>query len=94
MAAKYEGIEKNIFSDVYLFFLKYKDMSNTDICWEVCLQDAKMLNFKYKDHPLARTMVSATLSQLEHIVNHKPLNGLTHDEWEKALEVAKKTPFK
>ena len=28
---KYNGIEKYIFSDLYLFFLKYKDIPNDDI---------------------------------------------------------------
>jgi len=94
MAGKYLGIEKYIFSDVYNFFLKYKDMPNENICWEVCLKDAEILYFKYKDHPFVRTMVTATISQIEHKVCNKPLLGLTHEEWEQNLEIAKQTPFK
>lgn len=94
MAAKYTGIEKYMFSDIYNFFLKYKDIPNEEYYWEICIKDANGLRFKYKDHPLARGMINLTMSQLEHKICNKPLDGLSHDEWEENLAIAKQSVFK
>ena len=94
MAEKYTGIEKYMFSDAYNFFLKYKDMQNTDYYWELCIKDARTLYFKYADHPLIRGLVSSTMQQLSHKVNNTVLCGLTPDQWEEKLKVAKQTQFK
>lgn len=85
MAEKYSGIEKYIFSDVYVFFLKYKDMPNTDYNWECCIHDAQLLYLKYQNHPLARAIVTDTIDQISHVVKNTRLCGYSHEEWEKIL---------
>lgn len=92
--AKYTGIEKYIFSDIYLFFLKYKDIPNEDYYWSMCISDANLLRFKYKNHPFACAMINATMNQLEAIINKKPIAGISREDWETQLSVAKNTPFK
>lgn len=87
--AKYIGIEKYIFSDIYNFFLKYKDIPNEDYYWECLVQDSRILLFKYKNHPLCKEMLLATMTQLEHKIGGKPSGGFTHEQWEMRLEVAK-----
>lgn len=90
MAEKYNGIERYIFADAYNFFLKFKDMQNNDYNWEMCIGEAKLLYFKYKNHPLARGVIASTVNQIEHVVIGKPLDGLTHQQWEDALSIAHK----
>ena len=90
MAEKYDGIERYIFADAYNFFLKYKDVPNDEFYWEKIIADAKMLSFKYKDHPMLRGILGDVMNQLEHVINDKPLNKLTHEEWEKKLSLAHK----
>ena len=90
MGAPYAGIEKYIFADVYNFFLKYKDIPNEDYYWECCVNDAKILCFKYKEHRLARSMITSVLEQLEHKVGNKPYKGLSHEQWEENLNIAHK----
>lgn len=90
MAEKYAGIEKYIFADVYNFFLKYKDIPNQNTYWKKCIADAEILNFKYKDHPLARCLVTSVINQLEHKICGRELNGLTHEQWEINLDIAHK----
>ena len=85
MASKYNGIERYVFADVYNFFLKYKDMNNTDSNWEKCIAEGNLLAFKYKNHPLATSMISSTIVQIEHIVNGRLLRGNSHKEWEELL---------
>lgn len=85
MATKYDGIERYMFADVYNFFLKYKDMPKSDNNWEKCIAESKLLAFKYKNHPLATSMIASTIVQLEHIINGRLQRGNTHDEWEKLL---------
>ena len=85
MAVKYEGIERYIFADVYNFYLKFKDMENTDANWEKCISESKLLAFKYKNHPLATSMLASTTIQIEHSVNGRLLKGKSHDEWEQLL---------
>jgi hypothetical protein len=87
---KYEGIERYIFADMYNFFLKYKDMPNTDYYWEQCIGDSKILMFKYKNHPLAREIMSATIFQIEHTVKGTIIDNYTREEWEEKLKVAHK----
>lgn len=87
--AKYLGIEKYIFADIYNFFLKYKDIPNEDYYWECLVQDSKILMFKYKNHPLCKDMLLATMEQLEHKIGCRPRKGLTHEQWEETLTVAK-----
>lgn len=91
MAEKYSGIEKYIFADVYNLFLKYKDIPNEDYYWECLTDEARIINFKYKDHPLARAMVVATILQIEHKVSGRLREGLTHEQWEAKLDLAHKT---
>lgn len=86
----YNGIERFIFSDVYVFFTKYKDIRNEDFYWETLLNDAKILLFKYKNHPLARGLVASAIDQLEHVVNKTTLNGYTREQWEQILVEAHK----
>lgn len=90
MAEKYNGIERYIFADAYNFFLKFKDMQNNDYNWNVCIQDANMIYFKYKNHPLARAIISSTINQLEHIITGGELEGLRHEQWEQKLDIAHK----
>lgn len=94
MAEKYTGVEKYIFADVYNFFLKYKDVPNTDYHWTCCIGEAKLLNFKYKDYPLARHMVIDILEQLELKICGKVIGGYTYDQWEQVLgDYANAKPF-
>jgi hypothetical protein len=94
MAERYDGIERQMFSDAYLFFLKYKDMRNEDYYWECCIQDARILCFKYKNHQLIRDLLSATINQLEHKVSGKLMNGLTHEQWEVEVPKEQRIAFK
>ena len=86
----YNGIERYIFADTYNLFLKYKDVDNNDFNWDMCIKDAEKLNLKYKNHPLARRVIDATMAQLEHIICSKQSNGLSRDDWEKVLEASHK----
>ena len=89
----YLGIEKYIFSDVYNFFLKHKDTPNEDYYWECCLQDAKLIWFKYHNYPLAKKMVLDVLDQLDFKKGHS-IEGKTYEEWEKILgDYRKLKPF-
>ena len=90
MAEKYNGIERYIFADAYSFFLKFKDMDNTDYNWDLCVKEGNLLYFKYRNHPLARGVISSAIMQLEHIVGNKTIDGLTHEQWEDALSIAHK----
>ena len=40
--AKYAGIERVIFSDLYNFFLKFKDIPDEKYYWDVLNGDAKL----------------------------------------------------
>jgi neutral trehalase len=82
---KYNGIERYIFADVYSLYLKYNTMENTDKAWETFIADGNKLLDKYQKHPLARVMVQAVVSQLEHQVGQKALYGLNHEQWEEVL---------
>ena len=86
MAEKYNGIEKFIFSDIYILFLKYKDMENTDINWNNCINETESLNKKYKYHPLCVSMTLSITDQLSHIVGHSKLLGFSREQWEKAIQ--------
>jgi hypothetical protein len=83
--AKYTGIEKYIFSDVYNFFLKYSEIPNQDEYWEQCVRDAKLLTFKYHEYPLAKHMVINTMEQLEFKICGRPLDGYTYEQWNAIL---------
>lgn len=90
MAIKYNGIEKYIFADVYNLFLKYKDVPNEDYYFECLMKDAQTLNFKYKNHPLSKSLIISTINQLEHVITGTPINGLTHEQIEEDLKIAHK----
>ena len=90
MAEKYCGIEKYIFADVYNLFLKYKDIPNEDYYWECLIKDADAIYAKYKSHPLVRSMVVATMTQLEHKISGRLKDGLNHAQWEEKLSHAHK----
>lgn len=90
MAVKYNGIEKFIFADVYNLFLKYKDVPNQDYYFECLVKDTKMLNFKYKNHPLAKSLIVETVTHLEKVILGKEINGHTREEWEEMLNLAHK----
>lgn len=87
---KYTGIERYIFSDVYNFFLKYKDIPNEDYYWEKCLEDAQMIYFKYKNNPFARALVINTINQLEAKITGVMQDGFTYEQWETQLKSARK----
>lgn len=99
--AAYTGIEKFIFADMYLFFIKYMNIPDEPYYWDCCSKDMDMLRFKYKNHPFAEMILDSTYSQLRHKVKNltmSPLDGqmspMTHDEWEQYLDVVKRTkPF-
>ena len=86
MAAKYEGLEKFIFSDAYNFFLKYRDMASTDNNWELCIAESNMLANKYRNHPLATSILASVIHQLEHKVNGGAVRGYTDEQWEILLK--------
>lgn len=96
--AKYTGIERVIFSDLYNFFLKFKDIPDEKYYWDVLNGDANILKFKFKDHPFASKMIDLTVEQLTHIIKKTEITDtrgrktLTHEQWEKELEVAKIPP--
>lgn len=96
--AKYAGIERVIFSDLYNFFLKFKDIPDEKYYWDVLNGDAKILKFKFKDHPFACGMVDLTVQQLTHIIKKTTVTDtrggktLTREQWEAELEVAKIPP--
>ena len=91
MANVYDGIERYIFADLYTFYLKYKNMVNSDANWENCINNAEELRNKYKDYPLCRTLLSEILNLLECELHKKPIIskngiGLLHEDWEKLLK--------
>ncbi len=90
MAEKYYGIEKYIFSDVYLFFLRFKDMYDTDHNWEICTREANELYKKYKDNPFLKDMVSITMLQLESRVSGRISGGKTAEQWDDILKEIRK----
>lgn len=96
--AKYEGIEKFIFSDMYNFFLKYRAIPDEQYYWDCCAKDMEMLRFKYRGHPFAEMILDSTYSQLRHMVKNIPSSSLengaqmTHEQWEAYLSTAKQTP--
>ena len=90
MAVKYDGIERYIFADIYNFFLKYKDVPDEEYYWECLMQEARIINFKYKDHPMARSILVSTITQLEHVIAGKLREGLTHEQWEQKFDIAHK----
>ena len=96
--AKYTGIERVIFSDIYNFFLKFKDIPDEKYYWGVLQDDAKILKFKFKDHPFASQMIDITIEQLEHIIKKTTVTDtrghktLTREQWEAESEVAKIPP--
>lgn len=85
MADKYQGIEAFIFSDSFILFTKYHNMIGTDEQWENCINDANMLYKKYSGHPLARTIISATINQIEHKVNKTKLDGYSYEQWNEII---------
>lgn len=95
--AVYNGIEKYIFSDMYLFFLKYQGIPDEPYYWNCCEQDMKNLRFKYKNHAFAEMILDSTYSQLRHKVKNIPMHDSTgtvvhsYDEWDKQLAIAKQT---
>lgn len=82
---KYMGIERNIFSDGYLYFLKHKDKPNTDEAWESIIEDANKLYAKYKKYPFAREIFSSVVTQLEFKIKGVNTKGETYDNWDKYL---------
>lgn len=90
MAVKYNGIEKYIFGDVYNLFLKYKDVPDEDYYFECLINDVRILNFKYDNHPLVKELTVATMNQLEHVISKTLINGMNHDEIEDKLKIAHK----
>lgn len=90
MAVKYNGIERYIFADIYNFFLKYKDVPNEEYYWECLMQESRIISFKYREHPMVRSLLVATIVQLEHVISGKPIEGRTHEQWEERLDIAHK----
>lgn len=94
--AKYDGIERIIFSDIYNFFLKFKDVPDENYYWDILYNDAKILTFKFKDHPFATRMINDTIEQLTHVIKKTKISDtkgtktLSREEWERELEIAKK----
>lgn len=93
MAEKYTGVEKYIFSDVYNFFLKYKDIPDDDYHWNCCINDAKLLEFKYSHYPFAVKLIADTLNQLQFRKNTEKIHGYTYNEWENRMGEYKKAPI-
>ena len=91
MNQKYNGIEKYIFRDAYLFFIKWKSIPNKAENWKVLEQDRSIFIFKYKDHPFAKSMIDSVVEQLRHENYGTELAGFTHEQWEERLEIAKKS---
>lgn len=87
---KYDGIERYIFADAYNFFLKYKDIPNQDSYWEACINDAKRMYVKYKEYQFAREIITATMNQLEFIINKGKSKNYTREQWEQLLDTAHK----
>lgn len=65
---KYDGIERYIYSEVYLFFTRHVNDANTDENWTKIVEEAKILGIKYENHPLCVAMTVASVEQLENII--------------------------
>lgn len=95
----YTGIEKYIFADTYNFFIKYKDITGTDKEWEDCIARAEEIRIKYKDYPLARTILNEVLHIIECEKNDLPIKACTglslkHEQWEELIKNGSITKYK
>lgn len=80
---KFNGIEKYVFADVYVFFTKYVDGDGSDTYWKNCVEEGRKLCKKYQDFKLCVDMIVATLSDLEFkISGNKDKTGRTYKDWE------------
>lgn len=86
MAEVYKGIEKYIFSDTYNFFLRHRNIGQTEREWDVCITEANLLYHKYNNHPLVRDIITSIITQLEHKSLGESYGGYTYNQWEKILE--------
>lgn len=78
----YTGIESKILIDGFNFFLKYKDMRNSDKEWENCIDDANNIVKKYKNHPFAENIILSISEQIERLAENKKVLSHTNNEWE------------
>lgn len=87
VAEKYLGIERYMFSDTYNLFLKYRDIKEYDEnAWQMLADDANKLYDKYKNHPMARNLISATLENLEFKQCKRVIEGKTYKDYEVELK--------
>ncbi len=92
MALVYTGVEKYIFRDTYNLFIKYQDMQDDDYYWQCCINDARILAFKYHEYPFAKQMIITIMEQLQLKVKGTKVDGRTYNEWEGVLGDYSKLP--
>lgn len=88
--AKYDGIEKYISSQTYLFFLNYCNGTDTDSYWDEVVDTGGKLCKEFDYHPMAVAFVGEYINQLEHKIGNKNRNGKTYRQWEQTLNKYKR----
>lgn len=83
---RYDGIEKDIFSDVYLLFTRNIEGDGSPVFWEKAVNEARQITKKYHNHPLCINMVVNVMTQLELIKYNKTIGGKSLEEWNQLKE--------
>lgn len=86
---KYDGIEKYISSQTYIFFRNFYDGDGSDSFWEKVIETGSDLCKEFDSHPMAIAFVGEYIRQIEHRVCGVKRNGRSYEQWEKTLEAYK-----
>ena len=70
MSSNYIGMERFIFAEAYNLFLKYKDMDNTDYCWNELFKEQESFVERYHGNVMARDMMYCITSQMKYKLNN------------------------
>lgn len=86
MSDKYMGFERNIFSDAYNIFLKYRDLDKSDDrLWEELYNDYTVYMRKYYNYPLAAHVILGVFEGLECKSGAVNAYGHSYNEWNNAI---------
>lgn len=79
---KFNGIEKFIFSDMYVILEKYVNCEDSYELWVKVIDECKMVCKRYDNHPLANDLAVAVMSDLEKRITKKEFKGKSLEYWE------------
>lgn len=86
--SKYNGIERYIFSDLYVIFEKYVNCKDEDATWFGLWDDIKVILNRYEDHPLAEKIALAVILDLENRIIKKNFKNKDLEYWENVKKKA------